>query len=61
MKVTVNAGGGRRIVFEDYEGGENLIKVSVVEAGSIFVIGTVEAKDIRRLGKAFWCCRKCLT
>lgn len=53
MKVTVNAGGGRRIVFEDYEGGENLIKVSVVEAGSIFVIGTVEAKDIRRLGKAF--------
>jgi hypothetical protein len=53
MKVTINAGGGRRIVFEDYEGGENLVKVSVIEDKSVFVIGTVEAKEIRRLGKAF--------
>lgn len=53
MKVTLDAGGGRRIVFEDYESAENLVKVSVVESGSIFVIGTVDVKDIRRLGKAF--------
>ena len=53
MKVTMDAGGGRRLVFKDYEGADNLVKVSVVEGKSIFVIGTIEAKEIRRLGKAF--------
>ena len=53
MKVSINAGGGRKIVFEDYEGGDNLVKVSVFEGKEIFVIGTIAVKDIRRLGKAF--------
>jgi|TARA_B110000444_G_C18705622_1_gene531163 hypothetical protein len=53
MKITITAGGGRKIVFEDYEGGDNLVKVSVFEGKEIFVIGTIDAKELRRLGKAF--------
>ncbi len=54
MKVTISAGAGRKIIFEDYEGGDNLVKVSVHDGKDIFVIGTVESKELRRLGKAFW-------
>ncbi len=54
MKVILDAGGGRTIVFEDYgESDSKLVKVSVIESGDIFVIGTLPVGEIRRLGKSF--------
>ena len=54
MKVALDAGAGRNLVFEDYgESDSKLVKVSVIESGDIFVIGTLPVGEIRRLGKSF--------
>jgi hypothetical protein len=54
MKVILDAGGGRKMVVEDYgESDSKLVKVSIIESCDIFVVGTIPIGEIRRLGKSF--------
>ena len=54
MRVHLDAGGGRTIVVEDYgEADSKLVKISIIEGGDIFVVGTIPVGEIRRLGKSF--------
>ena len=54
MKVILDTVGGRKMVVEDYgEADSKLVKVSILEGGDIFVVGTIPVGEIRRLGKSF--------